>query len=63
MMRCPTDPAHGRFLTTAHVMQDWEVDGEGNFLSVHADLETTHGPDPGNIWTCLICGAQAVPGM
>ena len=30
---CPNDPNHNRFLTTAHVMEEWKVDSEGNFIS------------------------------
>ena len=57
---CTKNPDHGRFETTAHVMQVWEVDFEGNFvLEIHPCIEVTHEPDPGNIWTCLECGAQA----
>lgn len=47
--------------TTAHVMQDWQVDAEGEIMNVVNDcLEVTHGPDHGNIWTCDGCGAEAL---
>lgn len=57
---CPRDPSHERFSTTAHVMQDWEVDRTGNFEKVIEDcLQVTAKPDRDNIWICIICGAQA----
>lgn len=57
---CPKNPKHKRFLTTAHVMQEWEVNENGDFNRVTVDcLETTHEPDSRNIWTCAVCGAQA----
>lgn len=47
--------------TTAHVMQEWEVDAEGKFMDVITDcLETSHGPDNDNIWTCKKCGEEAL---
>ncbi len=56
---CPSDPAHDRFITTAHVQQDWLVDKDGNFIQEIATLDTTYPPTSGNIWTCEICGADA----
>ncbi len=49
------------FITSAHVMQDWEVDGEGNWLETVVDCEQIdHGPDPDNLWTCSRCGTLAI---
>lgn len=46
--------------TSAHVMQEWQVDAEGDIIDVIDDcLEVTHGPDCGNIWTCDECGEEA----
>lgn len=56
---CPTDPAHQEFITVAHVMEEWKVDSAGNFLERTDTLQTSSGPDPGNIWTCVTCNAQA----
>jgi len=60
---CPNDPEHDEFLTTAHVVEEWRVDREGNFLELAppdgSALEVSHGADPANIWTCAICGADA----
>ena len=59
--RCPKDPTHKQFVTVAHVTEDWVVDASGNFLEVHEGSEgsVVHRPDPGNIWTCLVCGTEA----
>lgn len=38
------------FTTTAHVMQEWKVDGEGNFIeTVDPCLQVDYYPDPDNI--------------
>lgn len=59
--RCPKNPKHKEFVTTIHVAQDAVVDEHGDFLRNPRNMEvqTTHGPDPGNIWTCKECGTQA----
>lgn len=57
---CPINAEHNEFVTTAHVMQEWVVDESGDFIKVLKDLETTHSPNPGNCWTCNICGADAI---
>jgi len=59
IITCPADASHNSFETTAHVMESWEVDSSGEWISTIATLETTHGPDPDNIFTCNICGATA----
>jgi len=57
---CPNNVEHKKFNTVAHVTEFWVVDEEGNFLEVAEDVgEVTHGPDPGNIWICEECGAEA----
>jgi hypothetical protein len=40
-------------------MEAWKVDEHGQFIAVVKGLQTEHGPDPGNIWNCHKCGAQA----
>jgi ribosomal protein S27E len=62
LARCPNDPTHKRFVTVAHVTEDWVVDERGNFLQVSDETcgETTHGPHPENGWSCDICGAEAI---
>ena len=59
MMVCPKNPNHKQFITTAHEMHDWKVDEDGNFLEDLGCIETTHGPDEDNIWTCKLCGTEA----
>jgi hypothetical protein len=57
---CPNSPEHKRFVTVAHVMQDWLVDEDGDFIAVRdPDVDTSFRPNPGNIWTCDACGAEA----
>ena len=31
---CPNNPNHNRFITVAHITQDWKVDENGNFIEV-----------------------------
>lgn len=58
---CPNNRNHERFTTTAHVVQDWEVDSNGNFIkSVNDCVEVTSDPNIDNVWECAICGAQAI---
>lgn len=48
------------FLVTAHVAQDWKVDGDEKFLECIADCtEATHRPDDEDIWACAGCGYEA----
>jgi hypothetical protein len=60
LAKCPNNPKHTRFVTVAHEMHDWVVDEHGNFIEDLRCVDTSHGPDPDNIWTCQECGAQAV---
>ena len=57
--RCPKSRDHLRFVTTAHVQEEWVVDQHGNWIETRETLDTVHGPDAGNIWTCAWCGARA----
>lgn len=53
---CPICGGH-KFLVTAHVTQDWEVDGNGDFQTcTNSCVETTHAPDDEDIWVCASCG-------
>lgn len=57
-MVCPNGCKAG-FSTTAHVMQLWKVDAQGNFQEVIEDcLQVTHNPDYDNTWECTKCGAE-----
>ena len=57
---CPNN-CGDKFYTVAHITQEWEVDGLGNFIevSIHC-LETTHGPNNDNVWVCTKCGVEAI---
>lgn len=58
--RCPKSPDHKRFLTTAHVVEDWVVDENGDFLEKADEaIEVSAPPHPQNTWTCQECGAEA----
>jgi hypothetical protein len=59
---CPKDPTHKRFITVAHVTEDWVVDETGDFLEVFdtgGDTEVVCPPQPDNHWTCKECGHEA----
>lgn len=57
---CSNNPNHKEFYVTAHVVQEWKVDEEGDFLEVANDcLAVASQPDKGSKWTCAICGADA----
>jgi hypothetical protein len=58
---CPKNRKHKRFITVAHVTEDWVVDEHGDFIAVHeaSETEVVHKPHPDNTWTCAECGAQA----
>lgn len=56
---CPNNPNHKKFVTSAHVVEEWVVDESGNFVEVLSTLETAHGPNPDNLWFCYECGTDA----
>ena len=57
---CPKSAAHKRFSVTAHVAQEWQVDGSGNFVRVIQDCtDVVHKPDSQDLFQCLTCGATA----
>jgi len=58
---CPNSKKHKKFVTVAHVAEDWLVDEQGNFLDVAQDNyhEVVADPDPANSWICAACGAEA----
>jgi len=58
---CPNNPEHKRFVTVAHVTQDWVVDEKGNHIDTFDNCkEVTAKPDPGNTWECYECGEEAI---
>ena len=62
MMICPKSRGHRRFIVTAHVTEDWIVDGDGSFveLSTKSDCEVVREPSEEDVWTCATCGSEAV---
>lgn len=56
---CPNNPEHKEFLTVATVLEEWKVDERGEWLETCQTLDPVHRPDPGNVWTCCVCGEQA----
>lgn len=60
---CPKNPKHNRFSTTAHVMQDWIIDNDGEFIRcLDQCVEVDQGPEKGNSFTCMVrgCGEEAI---
>jgi hypothetical protein len=60
-LTCPKDPTHKEFETTAHVMQAWAVEQDGDWIrTLNESMQTSVPPDfHGNMVTCLHCGADA----
>ena len=56
---CPNNPEHKRFYTSAHEVHDWIVDETGEFLEDNGCTDVAHKPDPGNVWVCVVCEAEA----
>lgn len=55
MKKCPKC-GNNHFFVSAHVVQDWKVDENGNFLeTINECSEVTHTPDDEDIWTCSNC--------
>lgn len=55
MKRCPKC-GHDVFYVSAHVIQDWIVDHNGNFLETIDDcVEVTHFPTDDDLWECAKC--------
>lgn len=55
MKKCPKCGALS-FYTSAHVVQDWLVDSDGNFMRCMDDcIEVTHFPDDDDLWECANC--------
>tara|TARA_R110002153_G_scaffold28881_1_gene88851 strand:+ start:560 stop:754 length:195 start_codon:yes stop_codon:yes gene_type:complete len=56
---CPNGCKSKKFITVAHVAEDWLVDEEGDFIDRIASQEVVADPDPGNTWQCDECGEEA----
>ena len=57
MKRCPKCGCE-RFYVTANIIQDWEVDKNGNFISVIDDVDVIRYPNDMDIWSCANCGYE-----
>lgn len=56
---CTKNPKHKQFYASAHVVQDWMVDEQGNWVKTTCNCsEITHSPDSEDVWQCAICGAD-----
>ena len=59
MKRCPKCGCE-EFYVTAHVVQDWIVDCNGDYIKTTEDcVEVAHYPKDDDIWTCNKCGYEA----
>jgi hypothetical protein len=57
---CPNNKSHKKFITLAHVVQEWAVDQDGELLEVTNDcVQVTHSPDKDDLFQCDICEAEA----
>ena len=55
MKRCPKCGCE-IFYVTAHVVQDWKVDANGDYIETMEDcIEVAHFPDDMDIWSCANC--------
>lgn len=56
MYKCPKC-GNDLFSVTAHIAQEWEIDGDKNFVRVIEDCtDVAHEPDEEDLWTCTKCG-------
>ena len=59
MKRCPKCGCE-EFYVTAHVVQDWLVDCNGDYVETVDDcIEVAHYPKDDDIWTCKKCNYEA----
>jgi len=59
MKRCPKCGCE-EFFVGAHVVQEWKVDCNGDFMEVTEDcIEVAHFPDDEDLWYCASCGHSA----
>lgn len=59
MKRCPKCN-NETFNVTAHIVQGWEVDSDGDFVEITEDcVEVAHEPDNDDLWTCTECYYEA----
>lgn len=59
MKKCPKCGCK-EFYVTAHVAQDWLVDGDGFFIQTENECAyVIHRPDEADVWQCADCGYDA----
>ena len=56
---CPKNSKHKRFSTTAHVIESWEVDENGDFVKVISSDGVSHAPEKGDLFICRDCWVYA----
>ncbi len=59
MKKCPKC-GNTKFNVSAHVVQEWLVDEDGDFIeSIDDCVAVAHFPDNEDLWTCAECGYEA----
>ena len=53
---CPSCPDNETFITSAHIVEYWLVDSEGNWIETVGPGDVAASPSHGNIWECATCG-------
>lgn len=49
-----------QFIVSAHVVEDWLVDENGNWIeTICSGNEVSHRPDDGDLWVCSWCQYSA----
>lgn len=57
---CPTDTTHDTFITSVHVVQDWLVDRDGDWIQdVNDCVDVIRSVSPDEVWVCAHCGEIA----
>ena len=60
MKKCPKC-GNKKFIVTAHVVQEWKVGEDGDFIEATNDCVcVSHYPDNEDIWQCDACGYDGV---
>lgn len=58
MKRCPKCGS-AKLLTTAHVVQEYWMDGDQYDQTIEDCIEVAHYPDNEDLWSCRNCGYEA----
>lgn len=58
MKKCPECGCE-KFYVTAHVVEEWLVDANGDYIDTHEScVDIAHYPDDEDIWTCSNCSHE-----